>query len=350
MSYETGPDELQSVEALVERIHGLAHSKGEERDALTLWPKRLHLARNAEDQVELFIEGPVESFGRGALGNGLEHGKFQEVRDRRKFPALVVRGGAGVPWARPMAHIGYEALRTIRSNPDVSNEDVLEAIGPYLALALRAEVLSVEHQLGLTGELIFLRELLAEAKGSGMSALTAIACWAGWDSATRDFCGTGVAVEVKTTGGEARHHWVHPPYQLLPTPGSGERVFVFSVGLKVDRSRAYKLTTAVERVAEFLSGEAEQAFWERIAQYGGVGFDRNQWRRYELEPGFLATQSPTLYRVDQLEEILRPEAFVGRTLPARVLDLSYRVNLEGLPSIPVGEREALIRALLGSSH
>lgn len=350
MSHETSPDDSQGVESLVERIDALAPSNGEERDALTLWPNRLHLARNAEDQVELFIEGPVESFGRGAFGNGLEHGKFQEVKDRRTFPALVVRGGPGKPWARPMAHLGYEALRTIRANPDVSNEDVLQAIGPYLALALRAEVLSVEHQLGLTGELIFLRQLLAEAKESGTSALGAVACWTGWDSATRDFCGPSVAVEVKTTGGDARHHWVHPPYQLLPAPGSGERVFVFSVGLRVDRSRAYKLTTAVERVVELLSGEAEQAFWERLGQYGGVGFDRSQWRRYELEPGFLATQSPTLYRVDHLQEILRPEAFVGSTLPARVLDLSYRVNLEGLPSIPVGEREALIRALLGLSH
>jgi hypothetical protein len=60
----------RGVEELAADINALRTHHGEERDALTLWPERLHLARTADDRIELFIEGPLESFAQSVVGRG----------------------------------------------------------------------------------------------------------------------------------------------------------------------------------------------------------------------------------------------------------------------------------------
>ena len=54
-------------------------------------------------------------------------------------------------------------------------------------------------QIGLTGEVMFLTELLNKADELGLNSEMAIGCWTGWESASRDFKGGPVAVEVKAT-------------------------------------------------------------------------------------------------------------------------------------------------------
>jgi hypothetical protein len=344
----SGPTQFQprSVEELVEKIAGLRRGPGDERDALTLSSQRLHLARNADDNIELFIEGSRDSFGQSAVGQALEFGRYREILDDREFQAILIRSGAGAAWVRPMAHLTYEAVQVLGQNPDITNEELLTSIGPYLKLVVERQLLSTEQQVGLMGELIFLQELLNAASALGVSSQTALTRWTGWDSASRDFKGGGIAVEAKTTGSPARHHWVHPMYQLLPESGTKEQVFVFSVGLRVDRSRSYRLTTAIDRILDLLVDEPKQLFLGRVRLYAGVGFDTAQWRQYELEPGFFLAQPPALYRVDHLQDILRPEVFRGEGPPARVIDLRYRVSLEGLPAVNQVERELVLRGLL----
>jgi hypothetical protein len=341
--YQAG---LGDVEGLATLISALRKTAGEERDAVTLIPGRLHTARNAADCIELFIEGERDSFAQSAIGKGLEAGYYTERQSGRVFPAVVVRSGPGVVWARPMAHLIYEGLQVLRVNPEATNEELLGAIAPYLALVVERSILPIEHQLGLTGELIFLLELINGASALGLSSRRAIDRWTGWDSASRDFKGGAIAVEVKTTAGVTRQHWVHPMYQFLSEEQSDERVFVYSVGLRVDRSRDYKLTTAVERVLESLPTDLHGLFQERIEQYLGTGFSFAQWREYTLEPGFLVSLAPSLYRVDHLIEILRPQSFVGGSPPARALDLRYLATLDGLQPVNQTDREAIVAELL----
>jgi hypothetical protein len=336
------------IEIMVERIAELRAVGGEERDALALWPERLYLARNSDGCVELFIEGARDSFGQGALGQSLEHGRYSDIRTGREFEAVVIRAASGEWWARPMAHVAYEAVQAMSRKPDIANDELLQIIAPYLKLVLERRLLSTEQQVGLTGEMIFLQELLTAASALGVAIQAVLDRWTGWDSASRDFKGGAVAVEVKTTGTELRQHWVHPMYQLLAATAEDERVFVFSVGLRVDRSRSYRLTTAVERIMERLPADASTVFLDLLARYAGVGLTMSQWRQYELEPGFLVTQAPALIRVDHLPDILRPEAFRADELPSRVTDLRYRVSLEGLPLATRLEREAVLRELLGA--
>jgi Putative PD-(D/E)XK family member, (DUF4420) len=336
----------RDVEDLVSSIEALSRAPGEDRDACTLWSQRLHLARNADDCVELFIEGTLESFAQTPVGRGLEFGQFRETRNAREFSALVIRSGPGGGWVRPMAHLAYEAVQAIHQDPQITNEALLLAVGPFLRLVIAKELLSTEQQVGLTGELIFLQELLNAASALGVSSRTALGRWTGWGAASRDFKGGGIAVEVKATGGPSRQHWVHPMYQLLAAASSGEKVFVCSIGLRVDRSRPYRLTTAIERILESLPGDSHEQFIELIGRYGGKGFSMSQWRQYELEPGFLVTQPPALFRVDELKEILRPESFIGGDPPARVVDMRYLLSLDGLPAISQVQREAVLRELV----
>ena len=190
---------------------------------MTLWPERLRLARTSDDCIELFIEGPLESFAQSVIGQGLEFGRYREIRDAREFSALVVRSGPGEGWLRPMAHLTYEAVQAIHQDPDITNESLLVAVGPFLRLVVGKEVLSTEHQVGLTGELIFLQEVLNAASALGVAGGIALSRWTGWDMASRDFKGGRIAVEVKATGGSARHHWVHPMYRPCRNPVQGRR-------------------------------------------------------------------------------------------------------------------------------
>src|SRR5262245_9310671 len=245
-----------------------------------------------------------------------------------------------------MAHLAYEAVQAVHQNPQITNETLLRSLGPFLGLAIAKEILSTEQQVGLTGELIFLQELLNAATALGVPSKTALSRWTGWSAASRDFKGEGIAVEVKATEGPSRQHWVHPMYQLLPDPNSGEKVFVCSIGLRVDRSRPYRLTTAIKGILDSLPDEPHERFVEQLSRYGGRGFEMAQWRQYELEPGFLVTQAPALFRVDELGDILRPESFIDGKPPDRAVDIRYLLSLEGLQAVSQVQRQVLLRGLL----
>ena len=139
---------------------------------------------------------------------------------------------------------------------------------------------------------------------------------------------------------------MHPLCQLLPEPGGVEKVYVYSVGLKVDRSHLFKLTTAVDRVLESLDELTRPAFVDILGRYLGIGLELSQRAQYELEPGFIVTLAPSLFRVDDRSDILRPESFVGETVPQRVVDIRYQVSLESLSALSQVEREQLLSQLL----
>ena len=337
--------EPDGVEQLVSKIGALKSARGEERWALTLFPGRLHVARNVHGCIELFLEGARGSFAQGAIGRGLDHGMYRDLSGRQ-FPALVVRSASGQEWERPMAHLAYEALQAISQDKAITNEDLLAMIGPYLNLVIETDLLSIEQQVGLTAELLFLESLLTEAARNGISSRRVLRCWTGWDSATRDFKSGDVAVEVKATGKAARQHWVHPMYQLLPEPGSAEKVYIYSVGLRVDRSRDFRLSNVIERVFESLPDDMHATFVQHLGDYGGCGYNVADRHQYELEPGLLATFPPGLYRVDTLQDIMRPDVYVAGRLPNRVIDVRYLVDLEGLQPIGQAQREALLLQML----
>lgn len=339
------------VEDLVKVLSDLLPPDGEVRHAHTLFNSRLHLARGPGDRLELLLEGDKASFGEGAIGRGLEFGHFKDSNAGRAFDALLVRS-TGIPETslRPMAHLAYEAAQRVSDDPEITNESLVRGLEPFLRLVLSRELLSQEHQVGLTGELLLLRELLDQAAEDGLPLERAVECWVGWDSSTRDFRHGATAVEVKVSQTDRREHWVGSMFQLLPEPGTEEGVFVYSVGLRSDRSRTYNLLTEIDRVLERLEPALKERFLSQLSQYGGVGLNLSDRSRYELEPGLLVVKRPALVRVDNLQGILRPESFVEGEPPARVLGIRYRVDLEGAPILSQADRIEVLRRLLGAEE
>lgn len=248
-----------------------------------------------------------------------------------------------------MAHLAYEALEIVTTNPGVDNAQLLEALTPFVSLVIQRTILSPPQQMGLTGELLLLVELLnfAEQHEPPIDKRLALGAWKGWDSASRDFLGDNVALEVKTTGQESRRHAVHPIHQLLPDPDRpDERVYVYSVGLRPDRSQSFGLLSAFDRIDSRLESDETQIFLHQLSQYGGWGFDPELRSYYELEVGFSTPHPPALYRVDNLPDILRPESFVGGSPPERASRISYELSLEGLQPCSRADRESVLRQLL----
>ena len=91
-------------------------------------------------------------------------------------------------------------------------------------LLARFVLISRGREVGLVGELLFLRHL---AKHYGDSA--AIRSWLGPPREPHDFFLSDFDVEAKTTEGERRIHTVSSETQLMPSPG--RRLFLLSIQL-----------------------------------------------------------------------------------------------------------------------
>lgn len=88
-------------------------------------------------------------------------------------------------------------------------EDTLTRWHSILAIRTR---MSHQAEVGLFGELLVLEALLAD-RGD-----VAIEAWKGTSGEEHDFGFMDADVEIKTTTGERRHHWIHGLNQLLDTP------------------------------------------------------------------------------------------------------------------------------------
>ena len=338
-----------SIESLAQEINCLEACAGESRHAYTVTRERIHLARGPRASIELFIEGDRASFGLAAVGRSLEWGCYHDSNASRDFPALVVRAQEGESAVRLMAHVAYEALRLVEANSGITNSEILEQLSPFISLVIHRSILGIRHQMGLTAELMLMTELLnfAERQTPPLDKRLVLNAWKGWDSASRDFFGREVAVEVKATSLESRHHAVHPMNQVLPDPcRPDERVYVYSVGLRPDRSSHFGLVMAFDRVFERLDSDEKQTLAEHLSHYGGSGFDIELRALYELEPGFTVTHQAALFRIDTVPDILRPDSFVGGEPPARAKRIRYDLSLEGLPRCSSDERERVFRCLL----
>jgi len=341
---------MNSIELLAEKICSLEACSGTDRNAYTVFAERIHIARGPEASLEFFIEGSLESFGVSVVGQSLEWGTFRDIGAGRTFEALVLRAKAGSGSVRLMAHLAYEAFVLLEERPALSNADLLRALSPFVSIILERTLLSPRMQMGLTAELMLMVELLnfCEQQASRIDEQVCLDVWHGWESASRDFSAAGVAIEVKATSRDTRRHAVHPMYQLLSDQNNpGEQVYAFSVGLVPDASQSFRLLTMVDRVQSRLGDAARSRFEVLLSRYGGAGYQTDLRSYYQLESGFLATHSPTLFRVDHLRDILRPASFTEGTPPARAFSIRYDVSLDGLPSCSRSEREEVFARLLG---
>lgn len=200
------------------------------------------------------------------------------------------------------------------------------ALASWAALLERLAILSPERQTGLLGELWML-ERLGDAQGWE----AALRSWKGPDVEEHDFSLTEVDIEVKTTVSERRVHMIGSLTQLLAKPG--RPLYLLSLqftqsGLGPGRT----LTQAVADICATASATSAVLAAELHAKLEHVGWRQEHAPYYR---GRWSLRSPArLIAVDGTCPSIVPTtlASLGASRLSRIVQLSYRIDLEGLGS------------------
>lgn len=210
---------------------------------------------------------------------------------------------------------GVEPLRAIN-----------ETIRAWAELIRPRPRLTRENEIGLIGELWFLRYIADQ-----LGWATAIGCWKGAESEEHDFGLPTVDVEIKTTVGETRQHLISSLTQMVPSPG--RPLFLLSIQITAataDQRETCRLPTMVDE-ARSEAGKAGAGTAERLE----ILLENLKWRddNHDLFPDHFRLRSePALVPVNERFPALVPPLLsgLGDDLVARILQVTYRVNVEGL--------------------
>jgi hypothetical protein len=201
---------------------------------------------------------------------------------------------------------------------------VESALASWAALLERLAILSQERQTGLLGELWTVERL---AVGQGWEQ--ALLSWKGPDTEEHDFSLAAADVEVKTTVSERRIHMIGSLTQLLPKPGR----LLYILSLQYTRAGLAPGKTLTEAVA-YLQG----AISAQAPMYSSLLEARLQRAGWCPEHGpyyrtrWSVRRAAQLIPVDDACPSIVPDtlASLGPSRRSRIVQLSYRVDLEGL--------------------
>lgn len=335
-----------NLETLVRILEGLDSAAGGDRRAHTLFENRLHLTRGSDSEFELFIEGGRDTFGEQMIGSMFSWGQYHDLNTNRDISALVIGADNRSGHSRLLAHVAYESERILIENPEIDNESLLFEISPFLSLIVQSQVMSIAKQMGLTGELILMEQLLNFATEKGIHHSRVLNAWKGYVNADRDYYANGIAIEVKASGSRNRVHMISSIEQLLLSEEpEEEQLFVFSIGLSSDASRDYKLVTQIDNVERVLNPVLHDDFYDYLARYCGEGYHRNLRDRYNLETGFSISPPGGLIAIDENVDILRYTSFVSGRLPRDVDSVNYKARFEN-PDFSRKEIESIFSTML----
>lgn len=205
-------------------------------------------------------------------------------------------------------------------------ERFMHAVGP--------EGLSREDQIGLFGELTFLRTLLR----AGVPSEIAVDRWKGPGSANQDFQAGDRAVEVKaTTGNSATAVRISNELQLDDSDCS--RLYLLHLWLKEMDSGGVTLPQLADEIGNSLAGVAAQTFNDRLVDagyhamhrslYEGTSYSERARRYYAVEEEF-----PRIRRAD---------------LRSGVSKVKYGIELSGFEDF-VRDEPSVIETFAGPSE
>jgi Putative PD-(D/E)XK family member, (DUF4420) len=171
-------------------------------------------------QAAIFIAPAVPEVGlRIACAPGaqpasvdLEHVKTRAVRRRGEdyLEVVVSRVDLFVD--------AYPMLCSISDRIQLDGLSFDEAVGRTLRrmgqLLRRENTMTTEHEIGLVGELLVLMGLARE-----LGATEAARSWHSDSREEHDFSVRDIDIEMKTTSGERRAHWIQSLTQLVESPG-----------------------------------------------------------------------------------------------------------------------------------
>jgi Putative PD-(D/E)XK family member, (DUF4420) len=200
------------------------------------------------------------------------------------------------------------------------------ALESWAALLERLAILSPERQTGLLGELWMLKRL-----AGAQAWKLALQSWQGPDAEEHDFSLAGADIEVKTTVSERRVHMIGSLTQLLAKPG--RRLYILSMQLTQSGSGPGRtLPEAVADIRAAVSANSAALEPELDARLQLAGWRQEHAPYYRRK---WSLRNPArLIAVDETCPSIVPAALasLGPSRLSRIVQLSYRIDLEGLGS------------------
>lgn len=273
-----------------------------------------------------------------------------------RFPA-----SGGIPDVTELSHVGFEPVLegatlwyvlTVKFDEDFSEVYALlcsiadrvqlggEAFSTAVSATLenleaileRRAVPTVEQQVGLAGELLVFHALAAQ---HGLEA--AAGSWLGPAGEEHDFRLGDIDLEVKTTLGERRVHWISTLTQLVPT--MNRPLYLVSIQLtRAGASDGWTLPEVVDRIREF--GGPQELFESRLK-----GTAYSERARDLLTGRWSLRTAPAVYAVQgAFPAVTRERLASAVPMSELVLDARYQIDVGSLPQVNVcGEISERVR-------
>jgi hypothetical protein len=192
-------------------------------------------------------------------------------------------------------------------------------------------ILSIEEQIGLFGELWFLKHWIFPRVG----VAEGVERWRGPFGARHDFEWMGTSIEVKATQSTVGPiHWINGLDQLAP-PETG-RLFLYSVRVREEGGADNSLNQLIKALEEELS-EHDQAwtkFESALVQRGYVAAYEDEYAKLKLR---IADEG--LFDVRDEFPRITSENLVGGS-PAGVGRVDYQINLSGFERYRVAQQSS----------
>ncbi len=274
------------------------------------------------------------------------HGELEPVRgiDVYQVPLGDSRGGVvtytevacrAARFRLPFTTICQEIIEASRDSdqhPCVVVGCVLTRWKSFLARANPRRLTGIELQ-GLFGELVMLEHFLREKPDS-------LDNWRGPSGALHDFRCGDAAVEVKTTCSPSRTVVrINGLDQLDPAAAGGE-LFLAVIQLDHDDPEGDSVPTVIDRIVALLVDE--ELLGKKLQ---AIGYDERD-REHYLKSRY-KVRSANVYQVRDEFPRLAPTSSLSTTAQGRVSDVSYALDLTGLPvHFDVDPIEELTKLLL----
>lgn len=288
---------------------------------------------NGDPPVSLVVDGPRASLAVEAPWDGVtipdltpyEHLACDVVfRDGSNRARLEVRGACLLDDAYPLLTALADRLQLAKQT---FGDAVIGVLDGFHELFAKAGRLSGEQEIGLYGELLAL-ERLVERIGPAV----AILAWLGPEAAEHDFALPLGDVEVKTTVGERRVHWIGGLGQLQPSPDRDLYLLslqLTSAGAGPGRTLAELVTDVRVKLGSYASRadeELRRVGWrDETADHG--------LRRWRLR------SSAVCVHVSQLPALTVAVLAAAGVDVARIDDVRYRIDVTGLPEASISTDE-----------
>lgn len=197
-------------------------------------------------------------------------------------------------------------------------QEILNRLQDWITIfdTLSSRGLSPAEQLGLYGELYFLKKVLDYKKDS--DPLPIINSWVGVDKEIQDFQGGNWAVEVKTSSGK-NHQRINISSERQLDDSSFGNLFLYHISIEVSRRKGDNLNTIVEQIRNLL-GNNQTALNDINQKLIMAGYYNEHSNFYEDKS--YSIREDNFYEVD--EEFPR---LTESTIPAGIGDVKYSIIL-----------------------